>query len=146
MQDADKQGTAGLDAHFGPGLVFDGKLNFNGQVRIDGTFSGEITTPDLLIVGETAKVTATINCGSLSVSGEVTGTIRATDAVEMHRPARVKADIFSPSLAIDKGVVWEGSSTMQSGGGMRLSSPARDNQRRLRARAYDPIKKDEPTA
>ena len=44
------------NATFGPGLVFEGKLSFQGQVRFDGTFTGEITTDDLLIIGETAKV------------------------------------------------------------------------------------------
>jgi cytoskeletal protein CcmA (bactofilin family) len=138
-------GNAGLDAHFGPGLVFDGKLSFGGRVRIDGTFTGEITTPDVLIIGDSAKVSATINCGSLIVSGEVNGSIKANESVEMKPPARVRADVVSPQLAIDKGVMFEGSSTMQAGGAARLSV-SREAGRRARARAFDTTKKDEPTA
>jgi len=50
------------------------------------------------------------------VSGEVTGNITASDSVELHKPARVKGDIVTPSVAIDKGVVFDGSSSMQTGG------------------------------
>jgi cytoskeletal protein CcmA (bactofilin family) len=149
MREFDQANTAatGLDAHFGPGLVFDGKLSFGGRVRIDGTFTGEITTPDVLIIGDSAKVSATINCGSLIVSGEVTGSIKANDLVEMKSPARVRADVVAPQLAIDKGVLFEGSSTMQSGGAARTNAfMQREAGRRARARAFDATKKDEPTA
>jgi len=70
--------------------------------RIDGTFTGEITTTDLLIIGEHTKVAAEISCGSAVVSGEVTGNIKATESVERHMPARVRGDIATPSLSIDR--------------------------------------------
>src|SRR5881392_2364928 len=78
------------NATFGPGLVFEGKLSFQGQVRFDGTFTGEITTDDLLIIGET------------------NGKIKARDSVELRAHARVKADVVTPSLVMDKGVVFDG--------------------------------------
>lgn len=96
------------NATFGPGLVFEGKLSFQGQVRFDGTFTGEITTDDLLIIGETAKVSADITCGSVVINGEVNGKIKARDSVELRGHARVKADLVTPSLVMDKGVVFDG--------------------------------------
>jgi cytoskeletal protein CcmA (bactofilin family) len=104
-----QSGTDGAgNATFGPGLVFEGKLSFQGQVRFDGTFTGEITTDDLLIIGETAKVSADITCGSVVINGEVNGKIKARDSVELRGHARVKADLATPSLVMDKGVVFEG--------------------------------------
>ena len=95
-----QSGTADAsgNATFGPGLVFEGKLSFQGQVRFDGTFTGEITTDDLLIIGETAKVSADITCGSVVINGEVNGKIKARDSVELRGHARVKADVVTPSL------------------------------------------------
>jgi cytoskeletal protein CcmA (bactofilin family) len=81
-----------LNALLGRGSEFDGKLNFEGTVRIDGTFTGEIGTNDMLIIGEGAKVTADITCGSIVVNGDVTGNIKATEMVELHKPAKVKGD------------------------------------------------------
>ena len=95
-------------SHVRPRLVFEGNLSFQGQVRFDGTFTGEITTDDLLIIGETAKVSADITCGSVVINGEVNGKIKARDSVELRGHARVKADLVTPSLVMDKGVVFDG--------------------------------------
>lgn len=109
-------GDGALNALLGKGSEFDGKLHFEGTVRIDGTFTGEITTNDMLIVGEGAKVAADITCGSIVVNGEVTGNIKASESVELHKPARVKGDISTPSLLVDKGVVFDGNSKMEAAG------------------------------
>jgi cytoskeletal protein CcmA (bactofilin family) len=103
-----------LNALLGRGSEFEGKLAFEGKVRIDGTFTGEISTNDTLHIGEGAKVSAEISCGTVVVEGEVTGNIKATSAVELHRPAKVRGDIASPSLMIEKGVIFEGRSKMDS--------------------------------
>ena len=107
--------TASLNALLGAGSVFEGKLHFEGQVRIDGTFTGEITTTDLLIIGEGAKVSATINCGSIEIKGDITGNVNASDSITLRPTARVQADIYAPSLVVDKGAVFEGNSRMTSG-------------------------------
>jgi len=117
MQDRGPRSTpadAQLNALLGRGSEFDGKLSFEGTVRIDGTFTGEISTADTLIVGEGAKVSADITCGSIVVHGDVTGNIKATESVELHRPAKVKGDVTSPSLMIEKGVTFDGSSKMET--------------------------------
>ena len=101
-----------LNALLGRGSEFDGKLTFEGTVRIDGTFSGEISTSDTLIVGDGAKVSAEITCGTLIVHGEITGNINATVAVELHKPARVKGDVTTPALVVERGVFFQGNSKM----------------------------------
>ncbi len=102
-----------LNALLGKGSEFEGKLAFEGKVRIDGNFTGEISTNDLLQVGEGAKVQAEISCGTVIVEGEVVGNIKATQAVELRRPAKVHGDITTPSLVIEKGVLFEGKSHME---------------------------------
>src|SRR5256885_4420838 len=115
MQDrAHTPADSALKALLGRGSEFDGKLNFEGTSRIDGTFTGEIATNDMLIIGEGAKVTADITCGSVVINGDVTGNIKASEMVELHKPAKVKGDITTPSLMVDKGVQFDGSSKMDS--------------------------------
>jgi cytoskeletal protein CcmA (bactofilin family) len=98
----------------GRGSEFEGKLTFEGTVRIDGKLSGEIFSEDVLVIGEGAQVNAEIDVGVIIVEGNVTGNIRAKRAVELHAPARVKGNIETPSLYIDKGVVFEGHSKMEA--------------------------------
>lgn len=98
----------------GPEAAFDGKLTFQGAVRIDGKFSGEIVTDDVLVVGESAEVTATVNVGSLILNGTLRGNVRAKKAVELHAPARLLGDIETPQLVIHSGVIFEGHCKMEN--------------------------------
>jgi len=125
---AQSSSTATLNALLGAGSVFEGKLHFEGQVRIDGTFTGEITTTDLLVIGEGAKVSATINCGSVEVRGDITGHISASDSITLRATAKVQADIYAPSLVVDKGAIFEGNSRM-TGGAQSLVTVATADRR-----------------
>jgi cytoskeletal protein CcmA (bactofilin family) len=102
-----------LTALLGRGTRFDGKLFFTGRLRIDGAFSGEIRSEDVLVIGEGAEVSAEIDVDTVIVrGGTVTGNIRARTAIELYVPARVVGNLWSPSIFIDKGVKVEGSCTM----------------------------------
>jgi len=100
--------TVEITTLLGKGSRFDGKLAFTGTVRIDGEFVGEIKSDDILVVGPGARVKADMDVGTLIVEGEVEGTIQARRAVEIHSPGRVRGSITTPSLFIDRGVVFEG--------------------------------------
>lgn len=103
-----------LHTLLGKGSEFEGKLTFEGQVRIDGKYTGQIQTKDLLVIGEGAKVTAEILAGHIIINGSVEGTIRATTLVELHPPARVKGTIETPAMSMDKGVIFEGTTKMEN--------------------------------
>jgi cytoskeletal protein CcmA (bactofilin family) len=109
----------------GKGSEFDGKLTFEGQVRIDGKFNGQISTKDTLVIGEGAKVTAEISAGTVIVNGVVEGNIKASQLVELHQPGRVKGSIDTPSLSMDRGVILEGTVKMENAGkgGAPASTP-----------------------
>src|SRR3954463_448672 len=109
----------------GKGSEFEGKLTFEGQVRIDGKFSGQIFTKDTLVIGDGARVNAEINAGTVIVNGVVEGNIRATQTIELHQPGRIKGNMETPSLSMDKGFIFEGSCKMEalSKGGPPSTSP-----------------------
>jgi cytoskeletal protein CcmA (bactofilin family) len=103
-----------INTLLGRGSEFEGKLTFEGTVRIDGKLSGEIFSDDVLVIGEGAQISAEIEVGVIIVEGNVTGNIRAKRAVELHAPARMKGNIETPSLYIDKGVMFEGHCKMDT--------------------------------
>jgi cytoskeletal protein CcmA (bactofilin family) len=100
------------DLLLGQGAEFEGKLTFAGTVRIDAKFKGSIVTNDVLVVGEHARIDADITCGTVMVYGEVNGNIKAKTAVELHHPAKLRGNVETPSLMIEKGVVFQGESKM----------------------------------
>src|SRR5215475_6237456 len=109
-----------INTLLGRGSEFEGKLTFEGTVRIDGKIRGEIFSDDILVVGEGAEVQCEISVGVIIVEGNVTGDIRAKRAVELHAPAKVRGNIETPSLFVEKGVVFEGNCKMEN-----VSAPPR---------------------
>lgn len=98
----------------GKGSAFDGKLTFEGTVRIDGEFSGEIRTEGTLIVGESAAVKADIEADIIRVEGTVNGDLRAQTRIELAGTAKVRGTLSAPGLAIESGAVFDGRCAMST--------------------------------
>ena len=112
MPQKDLTGLGEINALLGRGTEFEGKLAFEGRVRIDGKFTGEIFSDDVLILGEGAEVRAEVEVGTLIVrGGALYGNVRASQLVEIHPAGRIQGNIHAPHLHIEKGAVFEGKST-----------------------------------
>ena len=72
--------SAPSDLLLGRGARFEGKLTFEGTVRIDATFIGSIVTNDVLVVGEAARIDAAFwlkkPVGLISALSSSSGTFR----------------------------------------------------------------------
>lgn len=104
--------VGGFNAILDQGSEFEGKLTFQGTVRIDGTFKGEIFSKSHIVIGESGKVTGNAEIGSISISGHFNGNITAKEKVELHSSAVIEGDITTPSLVIEDGVKFNGKVNM----------------------------------
>jgi cytoskeletal protein CcmA (bactofilin family) len=110
-----KQQKKGIQTFLGPGTTLEGKLAFEGTVRLDGRFTGTIESKDgVMVVGERAVINAEIDVHTATVSGQVNGNIRATRCIELQPPARVFGDLQAPVVIIEAGVVFHGNCSMQA--------------------------------
>jgi cytoskeletal protein CcmA (bactofilin family) len=117
--------AAEITALLGRGTQFEGKLHFEGRVRIDGVFKGEIRSEDTLVIGEGAEVHAEIDVATVIVRGGVVhGNIRAKNAIEVHSPGKIVGNLHAPSLFIDRGVEFQGSCRMDAIDGKPAAKPA----------------------
>ena len=113
-----------LNALLGKGSQFEGKLLFEGTVRIDGKFSGEIVSTDTLIIGEGAEVKANVQVGTLVCLGDYSGDAKAildsdakaTKSIELKAPAKVRGTITTATVVIERGVFFEGTCKMDTTG------------------------------
>lgn len=119
------KGKHDVKAFIGLGTEFKGVLSFEGVIRLDGRFSGEIHSAGTLIIGETAVVEAEIYVDTVEVSGEVHGNIQAKNRVELYSPAKLYGNIVSPVLVIDEGVIFEGNCEMADASGPQAAPPAK---------------------
>src|SRR5215470_10676839 len=106
-----KEGT--LSGFVGGGTDVTGEANFKAMMRVDGHFSGRITsTSGTLIVGNNGKVDANIEVAIAIIHGNINGDIIATQRLELGRAAKVNGNIQTPSLVIEQGAIFEGSCKM----------------------------------
>lgn len=113
MSERDWSGVGELQALLGAGAEFEGTLVFQGRIRIEGRFRGQIRSEDILILGPSAVVEADVRVGALIVrGGTLRGGVRAKQLVEIYAPARVHGDIEAPQVYLEKGAVFEGQCTM----------------------------------
>jgi cytoskeletal protein CcmA (bactofilin family) len=115
---------AASDLFIARGVRFEGKLTFAGTVRIDASFVGTIVTDDVLVVGESARIDANITCGTIVVHGEVNGNVQAKSGVEIRSTAKVRGDVETPALVVEKGAFFHGASRMDTAAKARAKSAA----------------------
>jgi len=102
-----------LSGFVGSGTVITGEASFKSMLRVDGRFSGRISSTDgTLIVGAGGQVDANIEVAVATIHGIVNGDIVATDRIELGRAAKLTGNIQAPSLMIEQGAVFEGSCKM----------------------------------
>ncbi len=105
-------GFGNLTAFIDQGSEFEGKLSFKDTVRIDGSFTGEITSDNTLIVGESGEIRASIRSVCVVISGLVEGNIEASEQIVLHKTARVTGDVVAPSLVVEQGAQLNGNVRM----------------------------------
>jgi len=93
---------------------FNGKLTFEGTVRIDGKFTGELFSQGKLIVGDSAVIEGQVDVNTFVSSGEVKGDVIARSRIELKAPGKVRGNIKTPLLVIDEGVLFDGHCQMEN--------------------------------
>lgn len=123
-----KPGDVG--AFLGKNTSFEGKMSFEGMVRLDGKFDGEIFSGDVLMIGETSTVNAEISVNTLIVDGKVIGNVSTTGKIEIHSTGKLYGNITTPALVIEEGGVFEGTCKMDRGveGESKKVTPIKDEE------------------
>ena len=91
-------------------LKFTGEVQFKSMLRIDGHFSGRVTSPDgTLIVSNGAEITkAVINVAVAKINGTVEGDVNATKELVLGRTASVTGKVSARALVVEEGALLNG--------------------------------------
>jgi len=113
----DQQGakkSVGIGTILGENATFKGVLTFEGAVRIDGAFEGEIKAEEgEVIVGRKGEVKADIIAGSVIIGGRVEGKIIATRRLELQSQSQLIGDVKTASLVVGEGVFLQGNCSIE---------------------------------
>lgn len=96
-------------------LKFTGEVRFKSMLRIDGHFSGQVTSADgTLIVSSGAQVTqAEIDVAVAKINGTVEGNIHASRELVLGRTASVTGQVTAPALIVEEGARFNGTCRRQ---------------------------------
>ena len=110
----------GFETVLGANCALEGRLRSEANVRLDGTFDGELEIDGNVLVGETARINADISARNISIAGAVRGNVSGRK-VQLLRTGRVWGDIRATALSTEEGAFIDGKITMVS---TESSSPA----------------------
>ncbi len=94
------------------GVMLEGKLSSNGNVRIDGNVKGNINAKGNVTIGSHGEVAGEISAQVITLGGKVNGSLVANDKIMLEPTASLKGDIVAKILVIEEGAVFEGNSSM----------------------------------
>ena len=96
----------------GPTLYFKGDLSAEEDLLIQGRVEGAIHHTQRLTVGAQGTVKANISAQTIIVEGTVDGDLQAEKSVVVKDTAKVRGNIYAPSISILEGAAFSGSIDM----------------------------------
>ena len=87
---------------------YKGNFYSDNDIRIDGTFEGDILTKGKAVVGEKARVLGTIICASLDVWGNIKGDVYVKDTLSLKATSTVEGNMYYTRLQLEIGANFEG--------------------------------------
>lgn len=93
-----------------------GKLSYNLPVKIDGKFTGEIKSSELLVIGANAQVDAHIAAREVQLEGRLVGSAQVMGCLEILQGGFFQGEARVGELRVHPGAVFEGKGNILGGG------------------------------
>jgi cytoskeletal protein CcmA (bactofilin family) len=96
----------------GSGTQINGDINSSGDVRIDGTLTGNISLSGRLVIGPKGKIEGNVTCQNADVSGEIQGKVNVSEILALKNTAKILGDIATGKISIEPGAIFTGTCNM----------------------------------
>lgn len=116
------------------GTEITGDIKSSGDIRIDGTLTGNLNTKGKVVIGPTGKVKGEVICKNSEVSGMIEGKISVGQLLNLKNASKIVGDIFTFKLSIEPGAKFTGNCKM---------SEAEDNEGSAFTKTKEPEKTGE---
>jgi cytoskeletal protein CcmA (bactofilin family) len=94
------------------GTDITGDIKSNGDIRIDGSLTGNLVTKGKVVIGTTGKVKGEVNCKNSEVAGIIDGKIIVGQLLNLKASSKIYGEIVTSKLAIEPGAVFSGNCKM----------------------------------
>ena len=100
----------------GAGTSLKGDITSNGDLRIDGSLIGNIIGSSKVIIGANGSVEGDISCQQADIMGNVSGSIKAKELLQLKNGSVVKGNISAGKLQVEPAATFNGQCHMQESG------------------------------
>ena len=95
-------------------IEFKGKLSFEGLLRVEGKFEGEIESRlGHLVIGLKGEVVGGVKVMRLSHHGDLKGMIEVKEKLEVYETGKIEGEVKMKELEVRKGGMIEGEVKMK---------------------------------
>lgn len=102
-----------INTLIGQGSKFEGTLQADGTVRIDGEFVGDIHLKGDIIIGEGGKIIGNISANNIVNSGLINGNV-SVNQLKICSNGKLLGDISVKSLIVEEKAILDGKCKMQN--------------------------------
>ena len=99
----------------GAGTVIEGKVSVPNSINISGTIKGELSVGDTVTVNNSGEIEGNITAKNADIWEKVSGDIICSGRVELGENALFVGNITTKELIVQRGAIFHGQSSMQSG-------------------------------
>jgi cytoskeletal protein CcmA (bactofilin family) len=107
-----KEDTTAAVNMIGVGTVITGDVYSKGDIRVDGTLKGSVTTEGKVVLGKEGAIEGDVVCKNADVSGILKAKITVSQLLSLKTSAKLNGDITTNKLSIEPGAEFTGSCSM----------------------------------
>lgn len=96
----------------GAGTVIEGDVRSNGDIRIDGTVHGSVTSKAKVVVGTTGIIEGDVYGQNSDVSGTIKGKTTIVDLLFLKSTSKIIGDLVTGKLVVEVGATFTGTCNM----------------------------------
>lgn len=90
------------------GTTLKGDISSNGDLRIDGTIIGNISSNAKIIIGASGVVEGDISGNQADIVGKVSGNIRAKELLQLRGDSVVTGNVYAGKLQVEPSATFNG--------------------------------------
>jgi cytoskeletal protein CcmA (bactofilin family) len=94
------------------GTEISGDIKSGGDIRIDGSLTGNLNTKGKVVIGVTGRVNGEVICKNSEVSGCIEGKISVSQLLILKASSKILGDIATVKLSIEPGARFSGNCKM----------------------------------
>ncbi len=111
---ASKGKPATMQNVIGKGTIIEGNIIAEGDLMVEGTVRGDVTTKTSLLVGPSCVIEGNILAQHAEVAGRVKGTVQALGLLVIKSSSMIDGDVLTKNLNVESGSTFNGRFTVGS--------------------------------